>query len=688
MIDTAPVSDAAVERSTTRGVDDVNDRIVRILFRLAALLTVLPITVAAVRNGLDNWMPTWDAATTTFRVNDVFTRHPPLMGMWSSASHWSGHQVNFIGALQLYVLAIPVKLLGNSWGVLLGMAAINTAVVLTTLWLIRRRVGYVSALVGCAFVASLVWSLGSEVLVDITPMQMGVLPFLLLLVAAWSVADGDVKVLPLLAFVANYLLLDHLTFVLIAPFITVSGLILLAVRLRSERSENPNAWKSRVRQLRRQFGWSAAITIVVWIPPLLQQFASKQPGNLTSLLQASSAKPPFSATWLGAASALSATIAVPPMWLRDSFAHPRFLPDGDGRPFVVGLLGMVVLLGLYVIAAAVARRRHDRTIGSAVAMGLVGIAVGFWTVKKSPGAYGLRGNYLHSLWTLAAFVWMVLGLALVANWPTLRRWWKGRATAVGAALLVTVLSILTLPRADLGAGTSAWSIPVARSMDAQIVPALRGKGPVLVRYSGRSGAWAMMANVLLSLQQANIPIRLRDIENARQYGFNRAFIESPPNARTALVVSTSPITPEGYTRIADAPVLTDAETADMHRLEGLVRAWLEKIGTPKSSKAFHARNDAMAGGVEYRLTQLRAQVASPGDLVTLDDFRQVAATQFDADPDHLVLDTTGIDPEVLRRWGKLTREDLERHVYVYIAPIERALDDGGSSAPVVDSGAP
>lgn len=664
------------------------DPMPRRLFRATAFLVILPILVAAVRDGLQGWVPTWDAATTTFRVNDVLTRHPPLMGMWSSASHWSGHQVNFIGALQLYILAVPVKVLGNTWGVLLGMAAINTTVVLTTLWLIRRRVGYAAGLVGCAFMASLVWSLGSEVLVDITPMQMGVLPFMLLLVAAWSVADGDIAVLPLLAFIANYLLLDHLTFVLTAPLITGWGLLLLGLRLRSDRKREPSAWPEARRRTIKGFAIAAGLTLFLWIPPLFQQFGSNQPGNLSSLISASRAKPPFSATMLGAASALSATVAVPPMWLRDSFAHPRFLPDGDGRPFIVGLGCMLALLGFYAVASIMARRRSDRSVGAALATGLFALAVGFFTVKKSPGAYGLRGNYLHSLWSLAAFLWMVLALALVRTWPALRERLSGKVLPVFAALSVATFSLLTLPKADLGAGTAPWTQPIAKALDAQLVPALRGKGPILVRYSGESGAWAMHATALLSLQQAGIPIKLETIENARQYGFNRAFQADPPNANYVLLISTNPKGPAGYERIADAPTLSDAEEAEFERLDAQVRAWLDKIGQPHPSDTLKQRNEGFYGGVEYKLSTLVALGDKPSDLADQPEFRSMAAIWMDEAHKKMVVDTTGIDPDVLQRWGELCVEEDQHHVYGYLAPISVALQSAPSAGPPVNSGVP
>ena len=196
-----------------------------------------------------------------------------------------------------------MKLLGTTWGVLLGMATLNSAALLTGAWLIRRRVGYRLGLVGCAFLASLVWAVGSEVVVDITPMQMGVMPYMLLLLAAWSVADLDLAAIPILAVVGNYLFLDHLTFALAVPVLTVWSLALLAWGLRRRRRDERDAWPATRRRLVRFGGLAVALTVVVWLPPLYQQLFGTGPGNLGALLNASGAKPPYVPKALGAARA-------------------------------------------------------------------------------------------------------------------------------------------------------------------------------------------------------------------------------------------------------------------------------------------------------------------------------------------------------------------------------------------------
>ncbi len=243
------------------------------IYHVAVVLAVTPIVVSALRNGLGGWVPTGDAAITTLRIKDVFTAHPPLVGMAALTSTGTSHPYSFPGALQLYLLAVPVKLLGTSWGPLLGMAAINSAFLVLTAWLLRRRVGFLGAIIGCAFLASLVWAVGSQVIVDLTPMQMDPLPFILLLVAAWSVADGDDAALLVLAVVGNYLVLDHLKFTIAAPGLGLFALVAYALHLRSTRRADPDGWPARRRHAAAWFGGALAFTAVVWLPPLYQEVA-------------------------------------------------------------------------------------------------------------------------------------------------------------------------------------------------------------------------------------------------------------------------------------------------------------------------------------------------------------------------------------------------------------------------------
>ncbi len=373
------------------------------------VIAVVPIAVAAVRDGLRNWEPTWDAAITAVRVRDVFSSHPPLTGLFASASNGTQATYSYLGALEFYLLAVPVRLLGTTWGLLLGMAAINITVVLVALWLVRRRVGEVGAIVAAVFVASLLWTLGSEILIDPTPMQAGILPFFALLIAAWSVADGDRFALLVLAILGNYLVLLHLKFMLVVPVVGIVALVCWVQFLRAARRSDPDAWPSRWRRHRRWFVGALVVTLAMWLPVLYDQFISADK-NLGKLIDAvlHGGGGSSHTTLLGAIGAVVSVTAVPPLWLPSTFAHPPFDPAGGGQPLVIRIVFGLVLLAGFAVSARWTRRRHDRALGSGlVVAGAAWVAwVATWLVN--PNADTLPIHYFWGLWPLSVFIWFLL----------------------------------------------------------------------------------------------------------------------------------------------------------------------------------------------------------------------------------------------------------------------------------------
>ncbi|MBS1848018.1 MAG: hypothetical protein JST73_07045, partial [Actinobacteria bacterium] len=182
----------------------------------SAFIALIPLWTAAIRAGHDHWEPTWDAATTVARVRDVFSAHPPLYGLVASSSA-SADPYSYLGATQFYLLAVPVRLFGSAWGTPLGMAAIQSVALLAALWLVHRRIGSRGAILASAIVASLLLTLGSEFIIDPTPVQAVTLPFFTFLVAAWSVACDDGPAILILAAVGNYLVLTHPAMALVTP---------------------------------------------------------------------------------------------------------------------------------------------------------------------------------------------------------------------------------------------------------------------------------------------------------------------------------------------------------------------------------------------------------------------------------------------------------------------------------------
>ena len=252
--------------------------------------------------------------------------------MWASVSIELGRATYFPGAIQLYLLAAPVHLIGNRWGTLLTMATINAVSVVGAGWLATRRLGPRVATVAYLALVMLVWTMGSEVLIDAAPMQMITLPFALFLFAVWSVADGDLVAVPVLAVVANFLVLDHLVFTVMVPVIGLCAIVGLALSLWRRRKDS-ETWPAHRTRALQMVGLALACSVVLWIPSLVQQFRNS-PGNLTNLWNARSITSHHN-TAAQAADAVVSILAKPPFWLGNSFRQPSFGTQGIGTSDIV-----------------------------------------------------------------------------------------------------------------------------------------------------------------------------------------------------------------------------------------------------------------------------------------------------------------------------------------------------------------
>ncbi|MBS1847653.1 MAG: hypothetical protein JST73_05195, partial [Actinobacteria bacterium] len=392
---------------------------------MITVLALCQIPIAAIRLALAGWEPSVDSGATTVRIRDVLSTRPPMTGMAAFPSMNEAQNYSFPGALHLYLLALPVRLLGTTWGVLVGMAIINTAASAAAIWLIRRRLGERWAILTAVFLASLLWTLGTGPLVFPTPMAIVVVPLFAFLVAAWATAEGDEAGLLVFVMLANYLFLSQLVLVVVVPVVAAVALArFVAVRVAERRR---SATDSADRRRRRK--WivaSAAFTVLVWIPPIIDQFTGA--GNLGKVFNSltsghvridfyANLKPSFR----GAVGVLTSVVAVPHWWLPPSFVHAPFDRRGGGTSFVVGAAWTVVVVALGLWGYLRARRRGDRTIVSMLA-----IAVSVWlaylvTAWKDPDVLGYSQQYLMGLWPTSAFIWLAVTTAVASAVPDVRK---------------------------------------------------------------------------------------------------------------------------------------------------------------------------------------------------------------------------------------------------------------------------
>lgn len=552
---TVPADDAV--RKTTRDT---------ILLRVVAIATVVPFYWAAFRDARNGFYPTLDIAATVLRARDVFSSQPPLVGMWSSGSTWAGHEIHFPGAIQLYLMAVPIRVLGNVWGPLLTMATLNAFWVLLAGWLVRRRFGVHAAMIAFACLAAFMWSIGSENLIDVRPMQMVTIPFLCFLFAVWVVADGDVGALPALAVVANFLFLDHLVQVLQIPVIGLCAVAGVVIWFRRERRGPPDRREDAGRRLRRGALQAGAITLVMWLPSLIEQFTNP-PGNLRQLFAATGEhRDPVGSIVVGYNTVIR-PIATPSFWFRGRF-------DQDAFPQGLETLGVTdALAGLAVVAVlgtllVVAIRRRDHAVSAVVGVVGVAILVSIETVRQSAAVWGFL-PYVRSVWALAAFVWFAV---IFGVWRLFAGRIRAAVARTGAAAAL-VLCVMALSYANFGSAINMKESESAKAMVDATVPLLTGHGSVLVVSSPDFTSETYYASLLVALDTAGVHYCVVGIAVA-QYGplhdcAGEAEVGVLVDAGTGAVEDR-----EGMELLSETSQLTAADQRRLDRATRITREWL------------------------------------------------------------------------------------------------------------------
>ncbi len=627
------------------------------MYRVSVLCAVAPVVFTAVRLGLGHWEPTYDAATTVVRVRDVFSAHPPLIGFAAAPSITLDAPYSFPGALELYLLTVPVHVLGTTWGVLVGMAALNGSAIWTSLWLVRRRVGEGGAILAAAFVASLLWTLGSSLFVDPTPLQMGTLPFLCCLVAAWSVADGDGPALLVLAAVGNYLVLDQLIFTLLAPALGLVAMIFWSAQLARTRRSDPAAWSGVRRSQLRWLSIGLLFTVAVWIPPLYDQFAHPG-GNLGKLFgaafrdQSVQSSDGIHKTLAGALGVVVSVTAEPRLWLPSSFAHVPFDSRGGGSPLWSRVMFGLVLIGIVVGLWARARKHRDRTMIRALAVA----AVGWWglvaTGLSSPSNLGFRSLYLAGLWPLSAFLWFTLAMtALRSSPPPWRaRVWESRVKfGAAGSVVVLVLAVFAARPADhCGHRCAVLHGPqaeMARQLRAATRRSMAGRGPVQVTtfFAERS----FQPSVLLGLQDAGVPFRLGGRYDVQLYGINRN-AAALGDARLHLYLTSTAGVPRQGTVIAEVDYPRNRSAGRFAALDRRMRHWAASASKVEVNPAVK-----MPEAERRRINDaLRKKVSRDGAVALLDDHDFVRFLQvFGVMDGQSVISVPGMTGSQLRKWA-------------------------------------
>lgn len=639
----------------------------RAYFRLAVGLAVAPILIAVVRNGLLGWYPTGDAAYMAVRVNDVFSAHPPLAGLPAETGRFTGTGYSYPGAILMYLLAVPVKVLGVAWGVLVGMGLLNTAWFVMAMWMIRRRVGYRFGILACVFGASLIWALGSQTLVNPTPVQACAIAFPAFLAVAWSIADGDSAAIVPLVVTVSFLIMTHLKFALVVPGISVVAVVSWFL---ARRGRHPSTGERR--SARVQVRIATAVALVLWIPPLVEQFTAES-GNLGRLLSTAvsgTASTGASRTLIDAVGVVSAPLVSAPLWLRNSLEHPNFTGAGPGLSFLGEALAIALIM--CVSALVVERARPQRLTNVLCGLAIAWSGWGLWVVSAflNPDDVPYRQNYFLELWPLSMFLWLVLTLGYLqtrdaSSRPGTRVRTSLRLAGLGIVLLFAVASIpiANFGGGSAGSGTTQESIPLATTIRSGILANVPLGGAILVE-SPTYPARRYLPVAILALQEKGIPFRVAPGWDSTLYGSQRMFDPDPPNATRRLEITMIPNRSPSAVLVAHAHLPYRLDAGKRARAERIVAEWEAGVENPDEIAWPGSIADEGIGSPDWFRQQWSDSEKSGTPLLDNPQVVEVLATASRSDIGAL-LKLSPEDAALVHAWV----EDRAGDVWVWLAPL-------------------
>jgi hypothetical protein len=654
---------AAAGASDERPLTPPATRLASRLFLASVLVALAPVAVATTRAIYTGWIPTGDNALFAIRARDLFTyTHLPLLGTWSSASLNVGTQLNHPGPLYIDLLAVPARLVESGAGIAFAVGLVNSLCIFGVAVFAHRRGGALLGTLAMSAAAALSWTMGSELLFEPWNPHSALLPFLFFLVLVWSMTCGDLLALPFAAAVGSLVVQSHLSYALLVPLLGAWGVVGLVIGLRGERCRDPVAWPTRRNRALRFAAVGGVVLVVCWTQPLIEQFTSDGPGNLTRL--ADSTRSPHAKTiGYGLGTRVVATVvSLPPWWFRPSLKD-AFILGWHAPSLGIALFSLGVLAAVLAWCAWGARRRRDRVSSWAIATAVVALLAGLLTAGQGPvTVFGNVTTHTFGwLWPMGAFVFLALVAALA------RRFARGVRASARSASLIAVFALATLgvaalnlPSADEGGGPNSqeYAIPAAQDL-ARHMGSLEAQGPLLIDDLFK-GAFAdpYGAAAIAELQLRGIPFVARDPGLVRQLGPGRRYHDR--NAKAALLLRTGDATrqaPQGSRRVALGEGLSAGDQLELSRLETEIGAYIEhgRLHLNRRGQA------ALEGGGLPNLAQVLGGGLPPKALFTSREL-DVMIREHDLVLDHALA-------RRLERYAELQHHWDQETVALFVAPL-------------------
>jgi hypothetical protein len=376
---------------------------------LGGLLAVLslPLVVAAAVMSSDRWYPVLDLAMTELRLRDVGGSHTPLIGLPGRIGPSLALQGSHPGPHSFYGLAPFYRLFGSSaWAMLAATVVLAVLAMAAALLIARRRGGLPLVLAVAAMLAVLTHGYGIGALTQPWNPYLPLLWWMVLLLALWSFACGDLPMLPVAVFAACWCAQTHVPYLGLAGGLAVLVVVLIVLAYRAARDAAGR------RAVLRWTLASVALGAVLWLPPVVDQ-AVHSPGNLQQLYDHFTDPPPPDDVPVGLRKGIELELIHldPSGFANASGGADGSLVDASSDPEGSTLPGVLVLAAWAIAVAAAWRMRHAALLRLHL---VVGVSLLLAVIAMSR-IFGKVWFYLMLWsWGITALLFLAVGWTAVA----------------------------------------------------------------------------------------------------------------------------------------------------------------------------------------------------------------------------------------------------------------------------------
>jgi len=464
---TAPVRDIAADGTTEerdagpatpKSASPQRSR--NLLVAVLAGALILPLAVAVIGFRQPTWAPVLDLAQTELRVRDVGTADTPLIGLPGRIGT-GARQGSHPGPLSFYALAPVYRLFGSSaFSLQVASFVVQSGAVVAALLIARRRGGRLLVLGVAALLALLVTGFGVTALTEPWNPYLPMLWWVVVLLAAWSVACGDIRMLPVVVAAGSFCAQTHVPYLVLC---LGAGALATAAAAVHFRQGDAAARRSIIR-------WSVislGLGVVLWLPPTIDQL-THDPGNESILINHFTNPPPGEPT-VGVRGSLQyvfekldvAHLSV------HQLERPGLLVTADPARHANTSRG-VVFAALWALAAAASLRLRNRALLWLHAFVALGVVLLIFDVSH------IFGNVWYYL---LLPVWGVAALMTSATVWTAAAFVARSVSADRRAQLVRAATVGLVAVVVLFCGRLTWAAPSASHSDELISDQLRAVVP-------------------------------------------------------------------------------------------------------------------------------------------------------------------------------------------------------------------